>query len=178
MRRGLSWGLAVTGVLSAGALMVDDKPAKVVAAIERAGTARVPDPVPVRPTVSDAASPLPTQLDPPQIEASRRDVFLPVDPPAPPPPKVVAPPPPPPAPPPAPAAPAMNWRYMGAMVTPDGERLVMLARGDSSVLIQVGTRLEEGYVVEAIGSDAVRLVYPSLGTVVDLPIPPPAGPSR
>lgn len=48
----------------------------------------------------------------------------------------------------------------------------MLARGDTSTTVEVGTRLDEGYVVESIGSDAVRLVYPPLGTSVDILIPP------
>ena len=66
----------------------------------------------------------------------------------------------------------MTWRYLGAMVTPAGERLVMLARGETSLGIQAGTRLEEGYVVESIGAEAIRLAYPPSGTVVDIPIPP------
>ena len=72
----------------------------------------------------------------------------------------------------------MTWRYLGTMITPAGQRLVMLARGDTTVTVQPGTRLDEGYVVEAIGSDAVRLVYPPLGTVVDVPIPPAQPTSR
>jgi hypothetical protein len=68
----------------------------------------------------------------------------------------------------------MQWRYFGSMTTPAGERLVMLARGDNNgAVVQAGSQLDDGYVVQAIGSDAVRLVYPSLGTVVDLPLPPP-----
>lgn len=60
------------------------------------------------------------------------------------------------------------------MLTPTGERLVMLARGDSSVTIQAGMRLDEGYVVESIDAGAVHLIYPPLGTAVDIPIPPTA----
>jgi hypothetical protein len=66
---------------------------------------------------------------------------------------------------------------MGSMTTPAGERLVMLSRAnDNGVVVQPGTRLDDGYVVEGIGGDAIRLSYPPLGTVVDLPLPPP--PSR
>ena len=79
---------------------------------------------------------------------------------------------PPPAPPP-PAAPGINLRYLGRMTTPEGRHVVLLARGDAALTVQVGTTLEEGYVVQTIGSDAVRLVYPPLGTVVDVPIPQP-----
>ena len=67
----------------------------------------------------------------------------------------------------------MTVRYLGTMTTPAGDRLVMLARGDTTVPVQPGTRLDEGYVVETISADAVRLVYPPLGTTVDIPIPPP-----
>lgn len=75
-------------------------------------------------------------------------------------------------------APGISVRYLGIMLTPSGERLVMLARGDSSVTIQAGTRLDEGYVVESIDTTAVHLVYPPLGTHVDISIPPAAPQTR
>lgn len=173
MRPFLRWTLGATSVLSAIALWLDDKPAKVVAALERRNLASTVEAASASPSsgATEAALPLPTQLDAAAIEAARRDIFVPVEPPAPKP--VASPPAPPPPPPPPPTAPAMTWRYLGSMLTPSGGRLVMLARGDTSVTIQAGMRLEEGYVVEAIGSDAVRLVYPPLGTVVEIPIPPP-----
>jgi hypothetical protein len=59
------------------------------------------------------------------------------------------------------------------MTPPAGPRLVMLARGDEVAFIQAGARLDDGYVVEAIGADAVRLVYPPLGMKVELPVAPP-----
>lgn len=72
----------------------------------------------------------------------------------------------------------MQWRYLGTMVTPAGQRLVMLARGDTVVTVQPGASLDDGYVVEAVGSDAIRVTYPPLGTVVDIPIPPAPPPRR
>jgi hypothetical protein len=166
--------MAVVG-LSVLALWVEDQPAKIVAALERPTSGASPMGVGgsrESPPSDKTTEGLPPQLEALQIEAARRDIFVPVEPPAPkvvpPAPAPVAPPPPPPT----PMAPPMSWRYLGAMVTPAGQRLVMLAKGDTNVTIQAGTQLDEGYVVEAIGADAVRLVYPPLGTVVDLPIPP------
>jgi hypothetical protein len=73
-----------------------------------------------------------------------------------------------------PAAPAVSHRYYGRVKGPTGDELTMLARGDSPVLITLGTTLDDGYVVEAIGPETIRLVYPATATAVDLPIPPPA----
>jgi hypothetical protein len=170
MRRGLVWALGATGALSAATLLLDDEPVQVVGELERTNRPSALAPASRSATAFAAPGALPGRLDPQQIELARRDIFVPVEPPAPPVQSVqpaalsaVAP---------APSPPEVTWRYLGAMVTPAGERLVMLARGDSSVTVQVGTRLEEGYVVEAVGSDAVRLAYPPLGTSVDVPIPP------
>lgn len=170
MRPALKWTLAATSVLAAAALALDDKPARVVSAVDRVTELPGRD----QPGLEGRreAVPLPSHLESQPIETARRDIFAPVEPPAPPM-KVAAPvlaPPPPPLP--APTAPALTWRYLGAMITPAGERVVMLARGDTSTTVEVGTRLDEGYVVESIGSDAVRLVYPPLGTSVDILIPP------
>jgi hypothetical protein len=178
MRPALKWTLGATSLLAAAALALDDKPARVVAAVDRATERPGREPQPRRDMDREALPPLPSQLEPQQIEPARRDIFAPVEPPAPPV-KVAAPvpaPPPPPAP--APTAPPITWRYLGAMVTPAEERLVMLARGDTSITVQVGTRLDEGYVVESISTDAVRLAYPPLGTSVDIPIPPAPAATR
>lgn len=167
----LKWTLAATSVLAAAALALDDKPARVVSAVDRVTELPGRD-QPGLEGRRKAAPPLPSHLEPQPIEPARRDIFVPVEPPAPPM-NVAAPAaPPPPPPPPAPTAPAVTWRYLGSMITPAGERVVMLARGDTSTTVQVGTRLDEGYVVQSIGSDAVRLVYPPLGTSVEILIPP------
>ena len=169
MRRGLLWLLGATAVLSAVALWVADGPAKVVAALDRQGAAALP--LAEGRTSIEPAQPLAREIAAITLEPARRDIFIPVEPPAP---KVVSPPPeaaPIPEPLPPPSAPAMTWRYLGSMLTPDGQRLVMLARGETNVTIEAGMVLEDGYVVQAISADAVRLVYPPLGTVVDVPIP-------
>jgi len=176
MRPMLRWGLAATAFASAAALWVGDKSSDVVAAVERTVVGpRIPEAVAV---AQHSTEPLPQALEPLTIEPARRDVFAPVQPPAPPaplPPKPFVGPP---LPPPPPAPPPVNWRYLGSMTTPVGQRLVMLARGDNSAVVEPGAVLDDGYVVQAIGSDAVRLVYPPLGTVVDLPVPPTSPSSR
>lgn len=177
MRPVLRWVLVATVVVSAASLWMGEAPSRVVAAVERA--ARPTAPIVADPQPKRAAMPLPSSLEPTTLEPARRDIFAAVEPPPPP-----APPSPkpfvgPPLPPPPPAPPAMNWRYFGRMTTPAGEKLVMLARGDQTALVQPGTQLDDGYVVQAIGADAVRLTYPSLGSVVDLPLaPPPLASSR
>lgn len=184
MRRGLQYGLALAASASAAALLFDEAP-RLVAPLERhasigvhsVGAAASPLPV-----ASSELSALPSRLDAPEIEPAKRDIFSPVALPAPPaepasapvmPPPVQTPiavQPPPPAPPP-PAPPALPYRYLGSMLTPGGQRLVMLARGQTAVPVTEGTRLDEGYVVEAVTEEVVRLVYPALGSIVLLEIP-------
>ena len=73
---------------------------------------------------------------------------------------------------PPPAPPAINYRYLGQMTDPEGKTLVYLSRSDKDVLVAAGTSLDEGYKVEAITSDGVRLIYPPAGGRVTIPIPP------
>jgi hypothetical protein len=70
-------------------------------------------------------------------------------------------------------APPQNYRYMGTLVDPSGRQWVYLARGDASVPVALGTQLDEGYVVEAIDPDGVRLLYAPMDARVVIPIPPP-----
>jgi hypothetical protein len=134
------------------------------------------------PTAQAASAPLPRSLDAWQLEAAARDPFVPYTPPAP------AEPPPPsepqqhkpvtsePVPEPTPTAPPMDYRFLGRMLTPEGRPITLLARGDATIEVQPGQQLEDGYRVEAVSAQAIRLVYPSLGTVVDVNIPPAAAP--
>jgi hypothetical protein len=178
VRPALRWGLTGTVVLSALALWWPRAAPTVVQAATRA-EGRPGAEIGVR---SAAAAPdigaLPSAIPPWQVEPAKRDLFAPVIPPppnaakAPPPVVTVA------APvvaatvaPPAPTAPAINLRYLGAMVTPEGKQLVMLARGETTLTVQEGTRLDEGYVVQSIGREAVRLFYAATNTVLDVPIP-------
>ena len=66
----------------------------------------------------------------------------------------------------------MTMRSLGYLRSPSGENLVLLADGEAFVSVSVGIRLANGYVVQAIGQDAVRLLYPATGTLADVPIPP------
>lgn len=194
MRRGLLWALGTSGLASAWALWgpvpgVNQTAAaqRLVAAIEsvdRAGVA-VHDPLAARtaaPTTQAASAPLPRSLDAWQLEAAVRDPFVPYTPPAP------AEPPVPPEPQrhkpaapepvaePTPTAPPMDYRFLGRMLTPEGRTITLLTRGESTIEVQPGQQLEDGYRVEAVSAQAIRLVYPSLGTVVDVNIPPATAP--
>jgi hypothetical protein len=185
MRPALRWGLAATLVLSALALGWPRAAPTVVQALPRAeGEVRAEiQPRSVAAGIEVAG--LSSELVAWQIEPAKRDPFAPVLPPPPPTAKppvpavvpvvaaaplpVIAPP---------PAAPPVSLRYLGAMVTPEGQRLVMLMRGDTALTVQEGTRLDEGYVVQAIGRDAVRLFYAPTSTVLDVPIPATPSESR
>jgi hypothetical protein len=72
---------------------------------------------------------------------------------------------------PPPPPPAINYRYMGQLVDPAGKQLIYLARPDKEVLITVGTGLDEGYVVESISSEGVRLLHPPTKNAVLIPLP-------
>ncbi|HET9644604.1 MAG TPA: hypothetical protein VFP68_14915 [Burkholderiaceae bacterium] len=67
----------------------------------------------------------------------------------------------------------MTYRYLGQMTDPSGHRRVYLSAGSGDVLVSVGTRLDEGYVIEAITAEAIGLNYPPLGARVSIPIPIP-----
>ena len=117
--------------------------------------------------------PLPTELPQPQFEASATDPFVgptslapsrtlavTVD-----------------APPPSsPVAPAINYRFLGRVVDPDGQTLIYLSHADKDLRVARGTQLEEGYVVEAIRPDAVLLYYAPLDFHTQIRIPPPDSP--
>lgn len=72
-----------------------------------------------------------------------------------------------------PQAPAVHYRFLGRMTGPEGESRVYLSREGRAVPVSVGDRLDEGFVVQAIGDEAVQLHYPPLGTQAVIPIPPP-----
>lgn len=181
MRNSLKWTLAVTGIASLIALWLEPGGAGATPGVVGA---RVPapssDPYAAWRTAAAAAStdaaaraasaPLPSRLPDRDLEAGRRDIFTPVT--AAPPPLPPAPPPaPPPPPPPPPSPPQMNWRALGSMVTPDGQRLVWLAKGSDEITVKSGTMLDDGYVVQSVDGQAVVLLYPSIGTTVRLDLP-------
>ena len=174
MRRSLTWTLAATAALSAAALWNGEVP-RVVSAVEprMPGHAQALD----MPTDSPqqglpALPPLPMRLAELTLEPAKRDLFVPVAATAAsvlvvPASAAPASPPPPP-----PQAPSIELRFLGTMLNPDGKRLVYLARGEAAVLVGVGDRLDEGYVVESFTADSVVLVYPPLNARATIPIPP------
>jgi hypothetical protein len=181
MRRGLIWVLGATVLASAAAMMLERQTTTVVNAIEV--TRSLPsvvadaDVVLARP----ATSVLPTSLERWPVEPATRDPLwghtvgalpqtLPRAPVAP-----AAPAGPPQAPP-----PAMEWRYLGAIETPDGHRVNMLTSqaADQAVVAEPGARLAGGYEILSIDAEAIVLVYPPLQLKAVIPIPPPPAADR
>ena len=178
MRSSLKWTLAATGIASLVAVWLEPGgPGEVPGVVGARASSPSSDPygswriaaaTTAPPAV--ASAPLPSQLPDRDMEAGQRDIFAPVTPPPPPGPPP-APPAPPPPPPPPPSPPQMNWRALGSMVTPDGQRLVWVAKGNEEVTVKPGTTLDDGYVVQSIDDHVVVLVYPSLGATARLPLP-------
>lgn len=177
MRKSLAWALAATIVLSLVAWWTQDRAPALVAAVAPA----VQDSVRGLQggNVSNdadrpAAPPLPAELPAFSLDAATRDILASREAAAPVPAVVARPVPPAPAAaePPAPQAPPLQLRYAGSMRAPDGRRIVYLSRDDASFEVAVGDRLDEGYVVETIGEEAISLVYPPLGTKVTVAMPP------
>ena len=179
MRRGLTWTLAAALALSAVALWVPQRTATIVQAIELRRATPLDSQAVIASTVQ---LPLPATLEPTVIEPARRDPFAeapaqPVAPALPVPPIAVAIAPPPP---PQPAPPPMPWRLLGTMDSPAGERVVLLVHQNEqqSLIATPGMRLDGGYEISSVGSEAVRLVYPPLQTEVVIPISPPQAVGR
>lgn len=180
----LRWTLLGTLGLSGWAILF---PAEVTRAPGRTAAPQPVDPVapvlvlpplpsvPAGPAVpSGMLAALPADLPQPRLEAAVGDPFVGVQP---------APPPPPPPPvavvampvvPPAP--PALNYRYLGRVVDPDGKLLVYLGGADKEQLVAKGTQLAEGYVVQAITATAIELYYPPLDYRAQIRIPPDEAP--
>lgn len=183
MRPWLRWTLIVSVLLSLVALVWwPAEPAQTVAAVQvtadpnglpawAAAPQATPGPAALPTAPAAASAPLPAQLPRLELDATAAgDPFVGQAPP--PPPQVQARPVEPPPPPP-PTAPTISYRFLGRFVGPDGKALVYLSRPDGrDVAISVGSRLDEGYVVEAVAADAVKLHYPPLDQRTSIPIPP------
>jgi hypothetical protein len=180
VRRGLLWALGAVSVVSAVVLWVPQRATTLVQALEsRRPVAGAADAA----TTGDAMTgrSLPTTLQRMTVEPAQRDPFsdapalaaaapvktVPIV--APPPPATV---------PAQAAAPPLQWRLMGTMATPVGQRLVMLTRGDDpqTAIAEAGVHLDGGYQITSVTADAVRLLYPPTQTEVVIPIPPPQAP--
>jgi hypothetical protein len=183
MRTSLKWSLIASATLSVVALYWPERNSRTVVAVERA---LAPQSLPsghqltlATQSTNDAQLPglkLPNALPRPELDPPKFDPFVGAQSPTP-----TAAPAPAPAPTPfvgptyepPPPPPPMAYRYLGQMTDPSRQRRVYLSAGSNDVLVSVGTRLDGGYVVEAITADAVRLHYPPLGTRVSIPIPTP-----
>ena len=184
MRPWLRWLLIVTVLTSVGVLLwpetVTQAVSRTEASLTTIGTSSAT--MDGAPTTQSSPPPsLPQHLAVLSLAKSTFDPFAGVQPPPPPPPSVPAPAAVEKAPPPLPpAAPPFNYRYLGRMVDPSGKPFVYLGRtnGDDSAVIAVGvgSRLDEGYVVETIRNDGIRLVYPPLDTHVVIDIRADAAP--
>lgn len=69
------------------------------------------------------------------------------------------------------AAPPMNYRYLGQMIDPAGRVWHYLARAEASFLVEAGSRLDDGYVVQAIDAAGVRLHHPATDVYAVIPVP-------
>lgn len=179
----LRWLLLVTVVAVAAALWWPDA---VTPALVRAGIEMQPQTlalvVPAAPAVAAVRVALPNRLPKPSLDIAKFDPFLGViAAPTPPPQQARAPqaalPPPIAAPLPTRIAPPLNYRYLGQMVDPTGRKLIYLARGDAAVQVAVGGKLEEGYVVEAMDADGIRLLYAPMDVRTVIPVPPSREPA-
>lgn len=72
-----------------------------------------------------------------------------------------------------PTTPAVDYRYLGQMIGPAGQRLIYLAKGEQLIPVQVGTRLDDGFVVEAMEANGLKLHYPPSGSRALIPMPGP-----
>lgn len=88
----------------------------------------------------------------------------------PPPEPMPIPPPPPPAPP--------SVRYLGMVLSPSGERLLLLAQGDQVLSVSPGLVLPGGYVVQSREREGLRLLHGASGAshLVAIPAAADAGP--
>jgi hypothetical protein len=175
MRPWLRWVLFVSLVASAVALWW---PETITRAIERTEAAvsgasnLAPAARPGQDMESAAVLPsLPARLSPISLEVAAFDPFVGLQPPPPPAPPVPVPVAVAPQPPPVPTAPPLAYRYLGQMVDPSGKRFVYLGKADKEMPVTVGTQLEEGYVVQSIGPEGIRLHYPPLDAHAVIPMP-------
>lgn len=183
MNRGLLWGLGATTAVSAWVVLNPSPPSNPVAsAIVVAAGKRVsgdgastPRPSVTRDEASATAeSGLPEHWPQPNVDSAPRNPFLPMPPPAIQPVIVEAL-----SPPAAPPTVVSDYRFWGRITVAEGERLTYIARGESGspVAIELGTRLEGGWSVDAVGDNAIVLLQASSQQRSTMSIPPhgPAG---
>lgn len=174
MRSSLRWLLSASVLLSALALWWPDDASHAIAqasAMSAAMTTKSPSQAARAAAPEAPAMRLPQRLSTLALDKASFDPFVGVQPLAPPPPgpfvgPVYV------APTPAPTPPTLNYRYLGQMTDPSGKKLHYLVKADKDVPIAVGTRLDEGYVVEAITAAAIHLHHPQLDVRAEIHVPP------
>ena len=175
MRRSLWWMLGGTAALSLVALWVPAQP-RVLAAAHTEAPSLPATPAGASPAAV-AAPPakrsLPASQKPVQLDAAKRDLFASEEPKPVAAAKPAAPAASTPPPPPAVSAPPMPYKVVGVMLDPDGRRLVILGKVDKSIIAAPGMQLDEGFLIEAVGDEAVQLLYPASDTRFHIPIPRP-----
>lgn len=174
MRQELAWALAATIALSCLVWWTDERVPDTAAAATHDAHQFGPSNVDTIPRGGAEPAALPAALPPFSLSPATRDIFeeraslqaapTTIAKPATPAPVLVEQP--------TPQAPPLQVRYAGSVQAPDGQRIVYLTRGDSSFEIHRGDRLDEGFVVEAIGEASLSLVYPPLGTKMTVALPP------
>lgn len=176
MRTGLRWVLGFTLLGSAAALWLPRGHVTLVDARPRA----VPSLDQRMPAPLQTAEALPAELEPLSIKPARRDPFVLV--PVSAPPRIQAPPPafaPAPIQAAPPVPPPLLWRYFGAMTTPEGQSLLLLAKPDQSpVAVAAGQPLGDGFAVAGVSAGEVRLRHPAYAEDLVIPIPVPPATER
>ena len=170
--------LLATSVLASGVSFMwpEDNVSRAVGDIEQRRSVAVLDHAPGMKSGAVVSQPIPQHLSAVLLDKATADPFVDVQPPAPPAPKpfvgpayepLTAP----------SAPPQASYRYLGQMRTPEGKALVYLAQADRDIAVEIGTRLDDGYVVEAITPGAVQLHFAALDARVTIPIPQARDPS-
>ncbi len=187
MRRELVWALVACLLISAWALLnpaTRSAGTAVVAPVARVATIS-PSPgsealavATAQPSKDSGDEVLPAAWPEPAIEPATRSPFSSPTPAAP---KIVAPAPIAPPAVPTPPPPQANYRFWGSLSTPSGERLLYVVRDDNQgqpTPVQVGTRLDDGFVVEQITAGAIVLTQTGSARRVTLSLSPPPGASQ
>lgn len=161
MQRSLKLSLAITLLLTVAALWTgrDSAPAAPIDAHASVGAGAIRPDVEIASQREGATSHLSWGRS--LLEPASRDLFAsgiptPQAPPVP----VAAP---------VPAAPEVaaiptplpQYRFLGRMVTPEGQQKVYLGgQGEQAVAVKAGDRLDDGWMVDQLDQDAIHLVYP------------------
>lgn len=78
----------------------------------------------------------------------------------------------------APSQPPLIYTYFGRLTAPDGSSRVFLTAGDKHHEVVAGTRLPDGFIVEAVTERAIAIQWPGSEQRAEIPIPPPVESAR